>query len=222
MYSVHNAWQGKRLEKIMEKIMEKSSKSTVSAGIVAAALVFSCAIAAALACTPPAHALGKGDAFTVNGNRYVVKDYELDDDDPPEAVLVRYGSANKTPTVNTVRYRGIVFEVEDIARNAFNNAAGHKITKLTLGRNVDEIGARAFYGCKKLKYIDMSACECIDLDFEHGRYIIDDLDIGKNAFKKCGVKRVKVSCGRSNSSFKKAYKRALLACGMRSSVRVVY
>ena len=186
--------------------------------IVASAIALTAALTLA---TTPAHALGKGQVFTTQGNTYKVIDYDVDDDDPPEVALVKYGATSKKPIIDSVTYKGVVFEVEKIGKGAFNNRAGHKITKIAIGRNVDEIGAKAFFGCKRLKSIDMRSCECVDLDRIGGSYVIDDLDIGKGAFSKCGVKRVIVKCGRSDKAYRNVYKQALVSRGLRSSARVV-
>lgn len=202
----------------MTRITAIDRKTAFVAAVAALAVIFALALVAA----PSAHALAKGQTFKVAGNTYKVTDYEPYDDDPPEARLVKYGSSNKTPVINTVTYKGILFEVEEIGKNAFNNAKGHKITSVTIGRHVDEIGSKAFYGCKKLKTINMRASEVIDLDREGGTYVIDDLDIGYKAFKNAGTKSIKVKCGSKNSTYKKVFKSALKMCGMRSTVKVVY
>lgn len=68
---------------------------------------------------------------------------------------------------DTVTVDGITYQVTRIADNAFKGNS--KITKVTIGKNVTAIGKAAFYGCKKLKSITVTA---------------DNLkSIGKNAFK---------------------------------------
>lgn len=165
--------------------------------------------------------LVKGDVFTANGNTYKVSDVADDAYEKSEAVLVKYGSKSKKATINTVKYSGETFEVEAVGKNAFNNKAGHKVVSVKLGRNVDAIGSKAFYGCKKLKAIDMRATDLIDIEKENGRYEIDDLDIGKKAFAKAGTASIKVKCGNSNAAYRAVYKKALEKRGMRSSVKVV-
>jgi len=162
----------------------------------------------------------RGQTFVKNGNTYKVTDL-ADEDDLGEVTLVKYGSTNLKPTVNTVKYQGQVYEVDAIGKNAFNNVKGHKVTLVTLGRNVDRIGAKAFYGCKKLKTINMAKCDVIDIDYGANGYYLDETDIGAKAFKNAGVKAVKVKCGKSNASYQKVFKKALVSKGMRTSVTVV-
>lgn len=60
----------------------------------------------------------------------------------------------KTKTVavpDTIKLGGRTFKVTAIGKAAFNKNV--KVTKITLGRNVKTIGARAFYGCKKLRTV---------------------------------------------------------------------
>ena len=45
------------------------------------------------------------------------------------------------------------FTVVSIGKNAFDNAKGHKITSVSIGKNVVSIGEKAFYKCKKLTRI---------------------------------------------------------------------
>ncbi len=51
----------------------------------------------------------------------------------------------------TVTINGITYKVTSVAPNAFKN--NKRITKVTVGKNVNTIGASAFYGCSKLKNI---------------------------------------------------------------------
>lgn len=51
----------------------------------------------------------------------------------------------------TVTIDGITYKVTSVAPNAFKN--NKRITKVTVGKNVNTIGASAFYGCSKLKSI---------------------------------------------------------------------
>lgn len=45
------------------------------------------------------------------------------------------------------------FTVTSIAKGAFDNSKGHKVTSVTIGKNVASIGDKAFYKCKSLKKI---------------------------------------------------------------------
>ena len=53
----------------------------------------------------------------------------------------------------TVKIGGVTYKVTSIAKNAFKN--NRYIKRLTIEKNVEKIGARAFYGCKKLKNITL-------------------------------------------------------------------
>ena len=49
----------------------------------------------------------------------------------------------------TIKNSGETYKVVSIAPNAFKGIK--KLTKVTIGKNVKMIGAKAFYGCKALK-----------------------------------------------------------------------
>ena len=192
----------------------------LSAGLIALATAQQ-AYAGTLVAAQGASGLTVGDTFTVDGNKYKVSKIDQDPGDLSEVILVKYGSKNKKPTINTVKYNGEKFEVDEIGKNAFNNKAGHKLKAITLGRNVDDIDAKAFYGCKKLKCIDMRKADVIEIEKEHGRYVVDEIDIGKKAFAKAGTACIKVKCGKGNASYRAQFKKVLVKRGMRDSVTVV-
>lgn len=50
-----------------------------------------------------------------------------------------------------IKVNGQSFNVTDIADNAMKN--NKKVTKLTVGKNIEHIGKNAFRGCKNLKKI---------------------------------------------------------------------
>ena len=177
--------------------------------------------AATLTSAPSSSGLPKGATFTVGGNKYKVNEVESGKGELSEVTLVKYGSKNKKPKINKVKYKGETFEVDNIGKNAFNNRAGHKVTVVTLGRNVDDIRAKAFYGCKKLKRINMGASDVIEIEKKNGVFVIDDIDIGKKAFAKAGTLNIKVKCGKSCAMYRMLYKKALVKRGMRCSVTVV-
>ena len=63
---------------------------------------------------------------------------------------------NQTVTVPaTVKFKNKTYKVTVIASNAFNNNT--RLTKVTIGKNVSNIGAKAFYNCKQLKTIKISS-----------------------------------------------------------------
>ena len=164
-----------------------------------------------------------GATFTVDGNVYKVTDAYEGPREPGEVRLVKYGSKKTNPTINTVKYQGKLYEVEEIGKNAFNNARGHKVTSVKLGRNVDYIGARAFYGCNKVRTFDIAASDVVDIDYSRrtGRYSIDEVEIGYQAFTKAGVSKVTVKCGNAKVAYQKLVKKALSSKGLRSNARVV-
>ena len=67
---------------------------------------------------------------------------------------------------------GVTYKVTSIAANAFKG--NKKITKVTIGKNIEKIGKNAFYGCKKLSSITFKTTK------------LKASKVGKNAFK--GVK----------------------------------
>lgn len=65
-----------------------------------------------------------------------------------------FTSADANASIKSVSLtENATFTVASIGAGAFNNAKGHKITKLTVGKNVSSIGDKAFFKCKKLKKI---------------------------------------------------------------------
>ena len=101
----------------------------------------------------------------------------------------------------TVKIGGITYKVTSIAKNAFK---GNKnLKRLTIEKNVEKIGVRAFYGCKKLKTITIKTTK------------LKTKKIGANAFKNIKSKAtVKVPKKKY-----KAYKTMLLKKGMSSKVK---
>lgn len=72
-----------------------------------------------------------------------------------KTVSVKSAKAEKTKVVipAVVRYKGIVYQVNAIEDYAFKN--NKKVKKVIIGKNITVIGKQAFYGCKKLKKIDI-------------------------------------------------------------------
>lgn len=69
----------------------------------------------------------------------------------------------------TVTIDGITYKVTSIAANAFKN--NKTVKKVTIGKNVEKIGEKAFYGCKKLKSITIKTTKLISKN------------VGSDAFK---------------------------------------
>lgn len=102
----------------------------------------------------------------------------------------------------TVKIGGVTYKVTSIAKNAFK---GNKnIKRLTIEKNVEKIGAKAFYGCKKLKTITIKTTK------------LKAKKIGAAAFKNTHVKAtVKVPKKKL-----KAYKTMLLKKGVSSKAKI--
>lgn len=74
----------------------------------------------------------------------------------------------------TVKIGGIAYKVTGIAKNAFKG--NRYIKRLIIEKNVEKIGARAFYGCKKLKNITIKTSK------------LKTKKIGAKAFKNINTK----------------------------------
>lgn len=86
-----------------------------------------------------------------------------------EYVKSNHQNAKKVSIPATVKIGGISYKVTGIAKNAFKN--NKKITKVTIGKNVKQIGKKAFYNCKNLKNITIKTEK------------LTAKTVGKNAFK---------------------------------------
>lgn len=207
-------------------------KGAVSAMLLALGIMIACVLAIGVAPAQDAYAASNtktasvavGKTFKVDGNTYKVTDRYKSAYDPGEVVLVKYASNNKKPVINTVTYKGKKYEVEAVGANAFNNAKGRLVTKVTLGRNVDSVRSRAFYGCSKLQVLNIAKSDIIDVEYSRrtGSFYLDDIEIGSQAFTKAGTKNVKVQCANSNAKYKQVVKKALVSKGMRSSVTITH
>ena len=72
-----------------------------------------------------------------------------------------YNKNCKTAIVkDTVKIAGVTFKVTAVANNAFKGCT--KITKVTIGKNVIQIGKNAFNGCKRLKNVGANAFKDIN------------------------------------------------------------
>lgn len=61
-------------------------------------------------------------------------------------------SKAKTVTIgDTIKYGGFTYKITAISKNAF--AENKKLTQVTLGKNIQTIGEKAFYNCKELKTV---------------------------------------------------------------------
>ena len=101
----------------------------------------------------------------------------------------------------TIKANGKTVPVTAIAKNAFKGM--DKLTTVTIGKNVKTIGAKAFYGCKKLKKITIKTTK------------LTKKTVGSKAFTSINKKAV-VKCPKAK---KAAYKKILLKKGMKKTVK---
>ena len=106
----------------------------------------------------------KGDTFSVSNNKYKI----IGSSSVEFTGLVN--AKKKEVTIpKTIKYGGKTFQVTVVAEKALKGNT--KVKKITIGENVKEIEAYAFYGCKnlktiqikstKLKYVGKNACKGI-------------------------------------------------------------
>lgn len=108
--------------------------------------------------------------------------------------------ASKIKIPDTIAVDGIVYKVTSISANAFKN--NKKLTKVVIGNYVKTIGAKAFYGCKKLADIQIKSTKL--------------KTVGKNAFK--GIKaNAKITVPKKKLS---AYKKLLAKGGQAKTVKI--
>ena len=94
----------------------------------------------------------------------------------------------------TVKYRGIIFTVSAIAKDAFKN--NKNLKSITIGGGVTEIGARAFYGCKKLSRLNLKGVKL--------------KKVGPKAFKKTNGKlRIKAGNARNVKKCKRMLRKKI-------------
>ncbi len=110
-----------------------------------------------------------GEKFTYNGLGYKVVKCGTKN----TVVCTGFAKSAKAEVKvqDTVSYKGIKFNVTEIAKNAFKG--NKKLKKVTIGKNVTKIGEKAFYNCKNLKTVKIQSGK--------------DVKIGKNAFQKTKV-----------------------------------
>jgi hypothetical protein len=134
----------------------------------------------------------KGTVLTVPGKKIKVKVTSSKASNPTVAFLKSTNKKAKTITIPaTVKVNGITYKVTSIADNALKG--NKKVTTVTIGKNVTKIGKKAFYGCKNLKKINMTAGKL--------------KTIGKSAFK--GIKKNATLKVKGTKKAKAALKKAL-------------
>ncbi len=137
----------------------------------------------------------KGKAFSSGKNKYKVTGTST------VAFSGIVSSKTKRVTIPaTVKYGGKTFKVTSVALNALKNKK--KVTSVTVGTNVKSIETSAFYGCKKLKNIDIKSSGL--------------KKIGKKAFKGISAEAtIHVPKGKLSS-----YKKLLKGKGLESTVTI--
>ena len=119
-----------------------------------------------------------------------------------EFVCPESGAGKTISIPATLKKDGVTYKVTSIAKNAFRN--NKKLTKVTIGKNIQTIGKCAFYGCKKLKQITIKTT------------LLTDKKVGSKAFKGIHKKAVfKVP-----KSKRKTYKSMLKKKGISKSVKI--
>ncbi|MCR5343992.1 MAG: leucine-rich repeat domain-containing protein [Butyrivibrio sp.] len=110
-----------------------------------------------------------GEVLTGLGDTYVV----TSDDDTDLTVRFEKARSETVSSVtipSTITVDGNEYRVTEIAANAFEG--NKKLKKVTIGENIEKIGEKAFYKCKKLKKVKIETT-----------YLKKDR-VGKKAFKK--------------------------------------
>ncbi len=109
--------------------------------------------------------------------------------------------ATKVTIPATVEIDGVTFKVTSIEKNAFKN--NKKVKTVTIGKNVSKIGAKAFYGCSKLKTLKIKTTK------------LTAKKIGSKAFSKTS-KSMKVTVPKKKF---KTYKTMLIKKGVNKKAK---
>lgn len=144
-----------------------------------------------------ASSLNNGDAATASGVKYRVTDAASK---TAEAYGAEGQTAKTLSVADTVSIGGVTCTVTAIANAAFANMK--KLTKVTIGKNVEKIGKKAFWGDKALKTITIQS-ETL-------------ASAGGQAFKGISSKAII----RVPKSKKKAYQKLLKGKGQKNSVKI--
>ena len=121
------------LQKALEAELEKAKKDILS-------------MQTELDRVKKAPVLRKGDTVEVQGVKYCVTD-------EAKKQMEACGPAGRNETeltvADSIQVKGTTYQVTFISANAFQNCK--KLTALTVGKYVNEIGTQAFFKCKKLQ-----------------------------------------------------------------------
>ncbi|MBR0405243.1 MAG: leucine-rich repeat protein [Eggerthellaceae bacterium] len=165
-----------------------------------------------------------GAKFTVGGNLYEVMKSTM------YARLLKYNAKSKKAKINKATYGKYAYEVAGIGANAFNTAAGKKVTSITINSYLTEIGAKAFYNTKALKTLTLKSTGWMQRLYDK-KYnlkkvkVAKDCSVARKAFSKAGKKGGKgltVKLGKSGVWSKEAgkYKAFLKSKGLSSSAKL--
>ncbi len=99
----------------------------------------------------PAKSLKKGAMVSDSKTKAVYKVTGTGKNKTVEYVRSTKKNASKIAIPAKVKLRGHNYKVTSIAKNALKN--NKKLSYVIIGKNVRKIGKKAFYGCKKLRYI---------------------------------------------------------------------
>lgn len=114
--------------------------------------------------------------------------------------------AKKIMIPSTVTIDGTTYKVTSIASGAFKN--NKKLTKVKVGSNVQSIGKKAFYGCKKLKTIVIKSKK------------LTAKSVGAKAFTKAGSSNYKKCTVKVPRNKKSAYTKVLKKKGLNAWVKI--
>lgn len=92
----------------------------------------------------------------------------------------------------SVTYKGITYQVTSIAAKVLKN--NKKVTSIEIGKNINSISAKAFYGCKNLKKITVKTTR------------LTKKNVGKNSFKGIHKKAVIKVPKKKLNAYKKLFK----------------
>lgn len=146
----------------------------------------------------------KNASYTVGNYRYKITNANISGKGTVALTGVKSSSVKKklkSITVSdSIKIGGKTFKVTEVGKSAFSSCA--KATSAKIGKNVKKIGEKAFYNCKKLKKITVTATGL--------------KSVGKNALRNIYKKAV-INVPKSKL---KAYKKVFKSKGQKSTVKV--
>ena len=146
----------------------------------------------------------KNASYTVGNYRYKITNANISGKGTVALTGVKSSSVKKklkSITVSdSIKIGGKTFKVTEVGKGAFSSCA--KATSAKIGKNVKKIGEKAFYNCKKLKKITVTATGL--------------KSVGKNALRNIYKKAV-INVPKSKL---KAYKKVFKSKGQKSTVKV--